>query len=83
VSVHVVGRVSDGGQEMAFRLLRATHERPQIVVGTRVSWPQSATNKSWAFLWVYKLTLQIRHVNEHFRETFEVLSGVVLKSHMF
>ena len=40
--VNVVWRVPDGGQEVAFRLLRTTHECPQVVVCTRVSWPQSA-----------------------------------------
>ena len=39
--VYVVGRVSNGCQEVAFRLLRATHECPQVVVSTRISWPQS------------------------------------------
>jgi hypothetical protein len=40
--VHVVGRVSDGGEEVALRLLGTCHECPQIIVGTRVSWPQPA-----------------------------------------
>ena len=43
--VNVVWRVPDGGQEVAFRLLSATHECPQIVVCTRISWPQSTTEK--------------------------------------
>jgi hypothetical protein len=43
--IDVVWRVPDGGQEMTFRLLSATHECSQIVVGTRISWPQSTTKQ--------------------------------------
>jgi len=43
--IYVVWRVPDGGQEMALRLLSATHECPQVVMGTRISWPQSTTKQ--------------------------------------
>ena len=43
--IYVVWRVADGGQEMALRLLIATHECPQVVMGTRISWPQSTTKQ--------------------------------------
>jgi hypothetical protein len=42
VSVHVVRGVSDGGQEVALRLLSSCHERSQVVMGTCISWPQPA-----------------------------------------
>lgn len=45
VRVHVVGRVSDGGQEVAFGLVSTTHKSSQVVVGTCVSGPQSAKQR--------------------------------------
>jgi len=43
--IDVVWRVPDGGQEMILCLLSATHECPQVVVGTRISWPQTTTKQ--------------------------------------
>jgi hypothetical protein len=45
MSIDVVWRVPDGGQEVALRLLSAAHECPQVIMGTRISWPQSTTEK--------------------------------------